>query len=202
MDYCQSVATEGIGGRTIGVGWSMENRTAGIAGEILLIGVGNEMRNDDGLGLYIARELRRRSLKGITITEHHGEGTALMEAWKGCTAVLLVDAMLTGGAPGMAHRIDASHVPVPAALFLYSSHAFGVAGAIELARELHQLPPTVILYGIEGELFEAGIGLSPCVVRSVPELISMIEHDLHILRPDLHPTHDVVSILSVGDSTS
>ena len=180
----------------------MENQATGITGEILLIGVGNELRNDDGLGLCVAREFRRRSLKGITITEQHGEGTALMEAWKGCAAVLLVDAMLTGGAPGLAHRIDASHVPVPAKLFLYSSHAFGVALAIELARELHQLPPTVILYGIEGELFDAGIGLSPRVVRSVPELISMIEHDLHILRPDLNRTRDVDSMLTVGDSAT
>ncbi len=67
-------------------------------------------------------------------------------------------------------------------LSLFSSHAFGVADAIEMARELHQLPPVTILYGIEGEAFDPGVGLSDSVLKSLPRLLAMIEQDLCRLR--------------------
>ncbi len=150
-------------------------------GGILLIGVGNEYRNDDGLGLFVARELRRRSLGGVTIVERSDVGASLIEVWAGRSAVLLVDAVVNGGAPGLPHRLDASCGPLPRSVFHYSSHSIGLAEAIELARELHRLPPKVIVYGIECEVFDAGVGLSPRVVRAIPELLGLIEHDVRLL---------------------
>jgi hydrogenase maturation protease len=151
-------------------------------GNIVLIGVGNELRNDDGLGPLVVREIRRRSPARITIKEESGEGTSLMQAWSGASGVLLVDAVLSGEPPGFVHRLDAARNAVPRHFFHYSSHAFGVAEAIEMARTLHELPPIALLYGIEGEVFEPGVGLSNIVLRSVPVLISMIESDLLALR--------------------
>jgi len=142
---------------------------------IILIGVGNEYRTDDALGVLVARELRRRSPAGLRILESSGEGASLMHAWEGGREVYLVDAIKSGKPPGTVHRIDLTHRKVPRELMPRSSHAFGVPEAIETARTLGELPSKVILFGIEGETFDQGVGLTDPVLKSVPELLHLIE---------------------------
>jgi hydrogenase maturation protease len=148
---------------------------------IMLVGVGNEFGTDDALGVLVAREMRRRCPAGLNVVEASGEGASLMEVWKGADEVIIVDAM-SGPEPGEIHRIDASSTNVPNNLSLFSSHAFGVTDAIEMARELNELPPVTILYGIEGETFDPGVGLTDSVLRSLPKLLAMIEEDLRALQ--------------------
>jgi hydrogenase maturation protease len=143
----------------------------------VLVGVGNEYSTDDALGVLVAREMHRRFPSGLRVVEASGEGASLIDSWKGAEHVIVVDAV-NGSRPGEIHRIDASVSSIPKGLSLFSSHAFGVAEAIEMARALHQLPPVMILYGIEGEAFEPGIGLTDSVLKSLPQLIAMIEQDL------------------------
>jgi hydrogenase maturation protease len=144
----------------------------------LLIGIGNAYRSDDGLGVYIAKEFRRRSADGLSVLEESGEGTSLMAAWQHAAHVFVVDAVVSGLPPGMLHRIDVLTDKIPRGMFRSSSHSFGICEAIELARELRILPQSLILYGIEGESFDHGVGLSASVVRSVPELIHVIQLDI------------------------
>jgi len=138
---------------------------------IVVVGIGNEYRNDDGVGIVVARRLRERFLNTITVLEESGEGAALIESWKGATWVILVDAVRSGAAPGTIHRFDARAAQIPTGFFHYSTHAFSVAEAIELARSLDQLPPHLIVYGIEGENFAAGDGLSRAVEQAVESVV-------------------------------
>ena len=94
------------------------------------------------------------------MVEQSGEGTSLMEAWKDCDHVLIIDAVSSGARPGIIHRMDASE-PIPSKFFSCSTHNFGVAEAIELGRTLNQLPAHLKLFGIEGKNFEHGELLSP-----------------------------------------
>ena len=141
---------------------------------IVIIGVGNEYRSDDGAGIAVARRLRAIFPKGVTILEESGEGAALMQAWQGATCVMLVDAVRSGASPGTIHRLDARAAPMPAGFFHYSTHAFSVAEAVELARSLDQLPPHLIVYGIEGANFAAGIELSPAVEQAVEVMVERL----------------------------
>jgi hydrogenase maturation protease len=155
------------------------NRSATeMCNRVLLVGVGNEFRTDDGLGIFIAREVKRRAIADVEVVEHGGEGTSLIETWRGAQVVFIVDAVSSGSRPGMLHRFDVSGAPLPHKVRTYSCHAFGVAEALETARTLNRLPPVVLLFGIEGEQFDLGIGLTDTVVRSVPELLSQISLDI------------------------
>lgn len=145
---------------------------------ILLIGIGNEYRSDDGVGIAIARRLRGTLPAGVTVLEESGEGAALIEAWQGATSVMLVDAVRSGAPPGTIHRLDASAAPLPARFFHYSIHAFSAAEAVELARSLGQLPQRVIFYGVEAENFELGVGLSPAVEQAVEGIIERAREEL------------------------
>jgi hydrogenase maturation protease len=148
----------------------------------LLIGVGNEFRDDDALGICVVREVKRRNPGFSKILEASGEGSALIEAWNGVDRVIIVDAVFSGKDPGAVYRFDASAQEVPRGLFHYSSHAFGVAEAIEVARRLGKLPRHLLLFGIEGKAFGTGVGLSDPVVKSIPELIAMIEEEIHAVH--------------------
>jgi hydrogenase maturation protease len=150
----------------------------------LIIGVGNEHRRDDAVGLVVARRLKEAAPEHVRVLEESGEAAALMDSWKGADAVILIDAVRSGAKPGTLHRLDAHKQSIPTRFFHYSTHAFGAAEAIELARALSQLPPRVIVYGIEGKTFEAGLGLSPEVEKAAQEVV---ERALGDLQGDLHP---------------
>jgi hydrogenase maturation protease len=148
---------------------------------MLIIGLGNEYRHDDAVGLVAVRRLKGAAPEHVRVLEESGEGTALMESWKGADAVILIDALHSGAKAGTVRRLDAHRQPIPTGLFRYSTHAFGVAESVELARALGQLPPRLIVYGIEGTNFEAGLGLSPEVEKAVPKAVERVLGELHAL---------------------
>lgn len=141
---------------------------------ILIIGVGNDYRSDDAVGLIVARALQAKKLPSVSVQEATGEGTALLEAWKGSDAVILVDAVTSGAPAGTIHQLDAQSGPISSSLFALSTHALNVAQAVELARTLGTLPQRLMIYGIEGKHFVAGTGLSPEVEHAAEEAIARI----------------------------
>lgn len=149
---------------------------------VVVIGVGNALRRDDGAGVEVARRVRARAEDAgvpgdaaIAVLEYEGEPLGLLELWEGARAVVLVDAIRSGAAPGGIHRVDASREPILGLLRGSSStHAVGVGEAIELARALGRLPARVIVYGVEGACFDAGGRLSAEVGRAVDPLVETV----------------------------
>ena len=147
---------------------------------LLVIGVGNLYRRDDGAGIAVVRKLNELNLWGITTRDESGEGSSLIEAWRGASRVMIVDAVSSGSVPGTIHRFDALCQPVPADFFHHSSHSFGVAEAIEVARALDALPGQLEILGIEGREFTSGPGLSPEVQRAVDKAAALVAREFHL----------------------
>lgn len=145
---------------------------------MLIVGVGNRMRRDDGVGPAIADRLRDAAPPGWRIVEHNGDGAALMERWKDGAAALIADATRSGAVPGTIVRIAANQEKVPANLFHYSTHAFGVAEAVETARALGRLPGRIVVFGIEGADFSIGEGLSPEVNAAIDRVVTLIRSEI------------------------
>jgi hydrogenase maturation protease len=144
----------------------------------LVIGIGNANRRDDAVGLIVARALREEAPGIAQVLEANGEGTALMESWKQARAVFLIDAVQSGAPPGTIHRFDARAQAIAPNFFRYSTHAFGIAEAIELGRALNQLPLQLVVYGIEGANFGAGEGLTPMVTRAAKQVVQAVLAEL------------------------
>ena len=106
----------------------------GISSPILLIGIGNEYRGDDSIGLNVIRALKARELPDTLLIESSGGGAELIEMLSSVRIAILIDAVSSGGKPGAIYRFDALTQPIPAQLSFQSTHVFGVAEAIELAR--------------------------------------------------------------------
>jgi len=148
---------------------------------ILVVGIGNEFRGDDGVGLYIARKLKEKKLPNVEVVERSGEGTELIDCWKEFAKVILVDAFCCSNtSPGTIYRCDAQMELLPKHFLPYSTHAFGVVEAIELAKTMNQLPPLVI-YGVVGKNFGTGIGLSSEVKKASQVVVERIFLELERL---------------------
>jgi hydrogenase maturation protease len=157
---------------------------------ILLIGIGNEYRSDDSVGLTAIRALKTHELPDdILLIECSGDGAELIEMWSTARVVILIDAVSSGAKPGTIYRFDALTQPIPAQLSFQSTHAFSVAEAIELARVLDQLPPSLIVYAIEGKNFSTGVGLSSEVKNAMCKVVEQVRDEVQAaLKQEQHVT--------------
>jgi hydrogenase maturation protease len=146
---------------------------------VLVLGIGNPDRGDDAVGCVVAGMLRDRNVPAV---EHSGEATALLAALEGADRAWLIDAARSGSRPGTIHRIDcATDAPMPQGTM--SSHGFGVAEAIGLARALGTLPPHCIVYAIEAADFSTGAAPSPAVTAAAREVAALILAELATRPP-------------------
>jgi hydrogenase maturation protease len=158
------------GARRLGIALEHAPET-GYKSWLTVIGVGNRFRHDDAAGLEVAARLHALKPAGVRVVEEESEPGSLLEAWAGVDEALVIDCVSSGAPAGRMHRFEVGKDPLPVELFRPSTHALGVADAVELGRELDRLPRRLAVYGIEGENFEAGEGLTPIVEVAVEELV-------------------------------
>jgi hydrogenase maturation protease len=136
---------------------------------VLIVGVGNSTRADDGAGPDVARAVGRARLAGVETVELDGDLSLLLEACEGRDTVVVVDAAASGAPAGTIHRLDAAGAAAlgrPAA----SSHGLGVAAVVALARATARLPRRLEVVAIEGGTFVPGAPRSPEVGRACREV--------------------------------
>jgi hydrogenase maturation protease len=130
----------------------------------LIIGLGNPDRGDDAAGLLVADSLRERGAEAIA---HTGGTLDLIEIWAETERVIVVDAVLSGGAPGTVRTWHGSNTVLKKRVFRSSTHGFGLADAMELSRALNHLPKDLTIYGIEAAQFLSGSPPSRAVLAGV-----------------------------------
>jgi hydrogenase maturation protease len=156
---------------------------AGCAGaRVVVIGVGNDFRSDDGVGRAVARALAGAPCDGMAVMEHTGEVAGLLEAWKDADTAILLDAVVTGAGPGTIHRFDGQAQAIPGECFPCSTHAFGIPEAIALGRAVGVLPRRLVIIGVEARTVAPGRGLSREVERAVPEVVARVRREAEAAR--------------------
>jgi hydrogenase maturation protease len=143
----------------------------------VIVGAGNNFRKDDGAGLATATRLRAALSGDIRVLAKEGDLASLLDDWEGADAVVVIDATSSGSEPGTIRRYEAHAHALPAVFSRQSTHSFGVAEAVELARALGRLPARVVVFGIEGRDFTPGEGLSPDVDAAVDEVVRRVTEE-------------------------
>ena len=142
---------------------------------VLVIGLGNSDRTDDGVGLVIARQLKTMAPDWMSVCESSGDLTALLDVWKDFDEVVLIDALHAGGVPGRVRWFDVSSSDLPGEPFAgHSTHAFGISQAIAIARALGELPREIHVVGVQGANFETGVTLSAAVGNAVEGIVTSV----------------------------
>ncbi len=160
--------------------------------EAVVIGVGNRLRRDDGVGLVVIDHLRANLPAHTRALALEHVPPDLYEHWGDAARVFLVDAVASGTAPGTVHRFDAGTGVLPAVDLRVSTHGFGLAQAIELARALGRLPAALTVYAVEGGDFSDGEGLSAAVADAAADVAAdvagRIRRELGVVRDGDHAT--------------
>ena len=132
----------------------------------LVIGIGNPDRGDDGVGPFVAGLVSQTPLPGVTAVLCSGDPADLLALWQGADSVVAVDACQSGASIGTIQEFDAIKEALPAGLGAISTHGFGLAAAVELARAMDCLPHSLTVVAIEADGFEPGAPLSPGVEKA------------------------------------
>ena len=110
---------------------------------IVVIGIGNDHRRDDGIGPAVAAAVAARELPGVRVHRCAAEPTAILDAWEGAGVAVIVDAVM-GGVPGRVGRCSLDEVTESATL---SSHDLNLRQTYEVVRALGRVPAAVVVVG-------------------------------------------------------
>ncbi len=140
---------------------------------MIIIGIGNRFRQDDAVGLVVARRLRAVD-EDLPVIEHEGDPLDLLSIWSGHDLVMLIDALNAPAEAGTIYRFDLQEDVIPPLDSVVSSHGHSLWDAYTLAGLLGQQPERVLVYAIGGSCFGQGEGLSPLVEHAVDEVVDGI----------------------------
>jgi hydrogenase maturation protease len=142
--------------------------------DIVVVGIGNPYRGDDGAGWAVIDRLKEVMGCSIEFVKQRGDIAELIDIFAHYHTVYLVDAYQSHALMEAWRRIDIYQESIPDEHPQTSTHGFSIAQAISLARNLDQLPNKLILYSIKGDNYAISDRLSPSVAESVGGVVTAI----------------------------
>jgi hydrogenase maturation protease len=145
--------------------------------DILVIGCGNLLRGDDGVGPVLLRHLLDRGLPpGMEVADGGTSGMDVAFRMRGAGHVILVDACTSGGEPGTLYELPGEEVESPPLEALGNLHSFRWDHAISFGRWLlkDEYPRRVTAFLIEAATTDPGMELSEPVRRAMDRLIDLL----------------------------
>jgi hydrogenase maturation protease len=143
----------------------------------LVLGIGNDILGDDGVGIHIARAVARKiSTKEARVEETGAAGLSLLELIKGHERLIIADAILTDNTQvGKIHRLTLKDLAKTNNSI--TPHDAALATTLEIGNSLFpgEMPREVVVYGVQTSNVEQFSGkMSPAVKAAVPEVVRLI----------------------------
>lgn len=154
----------------------------------LVLGVGNILLQDEGVGVQVVQELQRRFQPpaGVEFLDGGTTGMGLIEDIAGKDALIIVDAVQTGAPPGTLVRLDGDEVPA----FLQqrlSPHQLGLCDVLALLTLLGQKPARLTLLGVTPQSMELSLTLSDVIKARALALVEQVAAELAAMGVPLTP---------------
>ena len=152
------------------------------SGGVLVLGLGNVLLGDDGIGAAAVDALERdyRIPAEVRLVEGGTLGLSLLAEIAEARHVILVDAVATDGAPGTLVRLDGADV-MDAVRDRLSVHQVGVADLLNAARLIGRYPASVVLLGLVPGLIGLGVGRTRAVGAALDALVSAVVREVQTL---------------------
>ena len=134
---------------------------------IVILGVGNLLMSDDGVGVHAARALAADPPPGVQVVDAGTDVLSTLPFLESATHALIIDAVRGGGAPGTLYRLPEAG--------LSACGGTTTAHAVSVAASRHLLPPgtpwpELHILGVEPLSLDYGLTLSPSVAAALPQL--------------------------------
>ena len=142
---------------------------------ILILGLGNPLQADDGIGCRAAEALDKCALPdNVQALDGGTPGVGLINLLEGRERVILIDAAEMGREPGTVVRFQPEDVALTGSIDRFSLHRSGVADALNLARMLGIQLPEIVVFGVQPARVDWSATLSPAAQSAVPRVIDAV----------------------------
>jgi hydrogenase maturation protease len=145
----------------------------------IVLGMGNPILSDDGLGLEVARRLRGLPMPdGVEIAESEVGGLRLLELLRGYRKAILIDALKTGRPVGEILRVNGNDFR--GGHRWGAAHSIHLGTALELGEELgYSMPSECVVYAVEADDVETfGEELCPAVAESAGKVVDLVYEEV------------------------
>lgn len=146
--------------------------------KVVIVGLGNILLKDEGIGVFIAQELQKLTHSGLDL-EIIDAGTYpdVLFFIKGVKKLIIVDAARMGGEPGNIYRFSPQEIE-KGFEGLVSLHQISLPQVLKMMELFGERPEEIIVFGIEPAEIEWGIGLSPLLMERLPQIIKVISEEI------------------------
>lgn len=150
---------------------------------VAVVGVGNILCADEGVGVHVVNELKRMALPPyVKVFDCGTNGFAVLEAVDGAEKAVIIDAVSAGGRPGTIYRLTLEELlAMEDVLFkLTSLHQFDLITALKVAQltGMYRVPRDIVVIGVEVKSLEFNLALSEEVRLSIPKLIELVLREI------------------------
>ncbi len=146
---------------------------------IMVCGIGNFILQDEGVGVHVVNKLQEMSFPpNVEIIDGGTHSYDLVDMF--CTAdfIIIIDAIQGGGEPGTMYRAPLEELGLKPEENATSLHQIHFIEAVQMVNLLG-FHPEIIVYGVEPEVIDWGLELTPKVAARVPRLTQLIAQEVH-----------------------
>lgn len=145
--------------------------------KIAVIGIGNILLGDEGVGVRIVEELRKRDLpENVEVHDGATSGIALLNFLEDKDKVIIVDAVKGGEEPGTVHQFSIDKALEKPEMV--SLHDIDFVMAYQTSKDILDLTEDITVIGVEPKTIEDGMELSEQVENAVPHAIELVHQHL------------------------
>lgn len=154
----------------------------GDSGGIVIIGIGNGYRRDDGVGIAVAAAVDVRSIPNVVVKADIADPMGLLEAWTDAALVVIIDAAFANpSTPGRIRRCELTDVAAQTEGL--HSHSIDIGRTHALGQSLGRVPGELVVFTIEVADTGHGIGLTPQVAGAAPKVADMVAAEINRALP-------------------
>lgn len=167
-------------------GAELEARVSGTSANAAIIGIGNRLLRDDGVGPRVidALEGSQDLPEGVRLFDAGTTGFLALEAMSGCERAIVVDAIQTGKEPGTVQEYRFKDGGFTEEIPQMTMHDISFTEALIYAREVYELPTDVRIIGVEPESLSTGLELTTPVTAAIPEILDRIARYEPLIEPE------------------
>jgi hydrogenase maturation protease len=144
-----------------------------VSNRIAVVGVGNLLLKDEGIGIHVVRALQESSLPDGVVAIDGGTSPDVLDYLEPADKLVIIDAAEAGGVPGAIYRFRPDDLTLETGEAI-SLHELGLVSSLKMMSLLGKTPPEVIIIGIQPKEIEWGMELSPELREKVPEIVRAV----------------------------
>lgn len=147
---------------------------------VLVLGVGNVLLTDEGIGVHVADLLEKEGgfPEGVRVVEGGTDGFSLFSVISGAGHLVVVDCVKAGGEPGAVYRFTLDDISRFPDVYKTSAHQISLEEVLTLMPLVADAPQSVVIIGIEPASLEMGMQLSPTVAAKVPRVVELVRQEV------------------------